>query len=285
MYETFCFVLGNTCQTQIDECASIPCQNAGTCVDQVNGFNCICLAGYSGTLCQTLVNNCASLPCSNSGTCTNMVNGYICTCVSGYSGNNCQTNINECTSVPCMNGGSCIDGVNSFSCNCVIGYSGTYCQTLIDDCASQPCNNGGTCVDIVDGYVCQCTIQFFGSTCSYLVLPSAQCIYPSVAFNSSSDYYLLNITSNAFNIKQSNLTIAIYVKPLSQITSFIEVGDTGLNGYASNSKPALGFTIDGHVVFNMDIYGDSGVTSASNSWLTDDLNEWHMYSVKIDQVI
>ena len=39
--------------TDIDECLSMPCQNLGTCVDQVNGFSCQCLAGFTGTQCQT----------------------------------------------------------------------------------------------------------------------------------------------------------------------------------------------------------------------------------------
>ena len=36
----------------INECASAPCQNAGTCVDEVNGYWCVCTAGYTGLLCQ-----------------------------------------------------------------------------------------------------------------------------------------------------------------------------------------------------------------------------------------
>ena len=37
----------------IDECASSPCVNGGTCTDQVNGFICSCVAGFTGTRCQT----------------------------------------------------------------------------------------------------------------------------------------------------------------------------------------------------------------------------------------
>ena len=37
----------------IDECASGPCQNGGTCVDQVNGYLCQCAPGYADLQCQT----------------------------------------------------------------------------------------------------------------------------------------------------------------------------------------------------------------------------------------
>ena len=37
----------------IDECASSPCQNGGSCTDEVNGYTCNCIAGYDGTDCET----------------------------------------------------------------------------------------------------------------------------------------------------------------------------------------------------------------------------------------
>ena len=38
--------------TDIDECASAPCQNGGVCNDPVNSFQCVCTLGYSGIVCQ-----------------------------------------------------------------------------------------------------------------------------------------------------------------------------------------------------------------------------------------
>ena len=35
----------------IDECASHPCMNDGTCEDLVNGFSCNCTGGYNGSTC------------------------------------------------------------------------------------------------------------------------------------------------------------------------------------------------------------------------------------------
>ena len=37
----------------IDECASNPCENGGTCTDEVNGYTCACEAGYTDDNCGT----------------------------------------------------------------------------------------------------------------------------------------------------------------------------------------------------------------------------------------
>ena len=34
------------------ECRSFPCQNGGTCVNEISGYKCQCAIGYSGTSCQ-----------------------------------------------------------------------------------------------------------------------------------------------------------------------------------------------------------------------------------------
>ena len=42
------------CTTVLDigECASNPCVNDATCVDNVNEYTCNCAAGYTGTHCE-----------------------------------------------------------------------------------------------------------------------------------------------------------------------------------------------------------------------------------------
>ncbi|XP_065067468.1 fibropellin-3-like isoform X2 [Rhopilema esculentum] len=119
-------------QSDINKCASSPCQNGGTCVDGVNGYTCKCVEGYGDPLCKTDINECASSPCQNGGTCVDGVNGYTCKCVEGYGDPLCKTDINECASSPCQNGGTCVDGVNGYTCKCVEGYGDPLCKTALD---------------------------------------------------------------------------------------------------------------------------------------------------------
>ena len=41
------------------------------------------------------INDCDPVPCQNGGTCTDQLNGYTCTCVVGYTGDNCQTGLSN----------------------------------------------------------------------------------------------------------------------------------------------------------------------------------------------
>ena len=47
------FTIIHVLHTDIDECASNPCQNGGTCADDVNRYDCTCEAGYTGVDCET----------------------------------------------------------------------------------------------------------------------------------------------------------------------------------------------------------------------------------------
>jgi hypothetical protein len=38
--------------SDVNDCASSPCKNGGSCEDQLNGYKCLCVDGYEGHDCQ-----------------------------------------------------------------------------------------------------------------------------------------------------------------------------------------------------------------------------------------
>ena len=55
------------------------CKNGATCFDET----CCCLPGFTDERCNTDINECVSDPCQNGGTCLDQINGYICYCADG----------------------------------------------------------------------------------------------------------------------------------------------------------------------------------------------------------
>lgn len=61
----------------------------GNCTDQVNGYVCECIPGYTGVMCETEINEFESSPCSH-GVCHDEINAYQCVCDTGYYGRQCS---------------------------------------------------------------------------------------------------------------------------------------------------------------------------------------------------
>ncbi|KAK3103766.1 hypothetical protein FSP39_021728 [Pinctada imbricata] len=136
-------------------------------------YTCTCDSGFTGKACETNINECASNPCRNGGSCIDGVNRYTCNCLPGYTGNTCATNINECASNPCRNGGSCIDRVNGYVCNCSAGFVGKRCANKCADgrhglnCQGQ-CNCPENAHEVCkkDSGICHCKPGYDGDTCN-----------------------------------------------------------------------------------------------------------------------
>ena len=54
------------------------------------GATCICKPGYFGAQCESDVNECASNPCRNGGTCLDQENRFVCQCPRGARGKFCE---------------------------------------------------------------------------------------------------------------------------------------------------------------------------------------------------
>eukprot|EP01052_Picozoa_sp_SAG31_P038149 SAG31_NODE_5044_length_2779_cov_1.922388_2_plen_350_part_01 len=180
------------CGTDIDECASSPCQEDATCVDLsqcrrralVEGGSEVTGGGSGGT---------SPPPPGPPGVCSPIYDAYACECAPGWadglcayeyieeyaeqcgvSGGNCDVDVDECASAPCENGGVCFDLSNStdpdlaeydaFQCDCTPGYRGDRCTDVIDLCedGENDCDESrSVCVHLGPAHhICECVAGY-----------------------------------------------------------------------------------------------------------------------------
>ncbi|GIX94303.1 hypothetical protein CEXT_391971 [Caerostris extrusa] len=173
---------GRYCHENINDCASYPCRNGGTCIDGMNSYICLCREGWKVHNAMLKLDfgvtasrdgkenlqfdHCDVTTCQNGGTCRDMGDTFHCTCNEEWVGHSCHIPINpSCQSNPCQNGGTCINKENTYLCMCREGFGGQQCQHNIDDCQPNPCFNGGHCIDGINWFMCECTPGFTGPDC------------------------------------------------------------------------------------------------------------------------
>lgn len=94
---------GSRCETNIDDCASNPCRNGGTCFDRINNYSCTCTLGFSGKDCTVHASLCDQFPCENGGTCFTHFTGPVCQCPRNFMGTRCEHSLKP-TVKPAANG-------------------------------------------------------------------------------------------------------------------------------------------------------------------------------------
>ena len=141
MSNTFDFILGTFCETEINYCASFPCMNEGSCSNVI-------LSSPSFDKNETVRNNSSRSEMENKT--------FLCNCPPEYYGSQCevskisflnilttldiraiyykiilfcalhllQWDVDECLVSPCLNGGYCFNGFGSFECVCLEGFKG-----------------------------------------------------------------------------------------------------------------------------------------------------------------
>ncbi|XP_010836094.1 PREDICTED: sushi, nidogen and EGF-like domain-containing protein 1 [Bison bison bison] len=188
------------------------------CVTGNPSYTCSCLSGFTGRTCHLDVNECASHPCQNGGTCTHGVNSFSCQCTAGFRGPTCETGKRSPPGPtrqgpqgarngparpggqghqvsmlhgPCPRGGwperwwgrglqeprvqrrglgdLCPQTLNPKGSwqewNLLLPTLGLSWPGHVDECSSDPCLNGGSCVDLVGNFTCLCAEPFEGPRC------------------------------------------------------------------------------------------------------------------------
>lgn len=161
---------GEMCEVLISPCASSPCMNLGTCIEQEDGFVCACEGGFTGLNCEMDIDVCRNNTCLNGGTCSEGDGlDFSCECLPEFSGEVCETQVIFCTENSCANGGACNELTNGFNCSCTIGYTGDNCEIDINECDVDSCNNNATCVNLPGSYACICKPGFTGRSCNVVI--------------------------------------------------------------------------------------------------------------------
>lgn len=153
----------------IDDCASSPCENNGTCVDLDAAYLCQCVSGFNGTYCEN--SKLKFLRLYFVAFTFWKLGNYFITFIFRKLGNK------SLYVMPCLQWKFqwIPDTGNPVLSNSVF-WKSIYQQSTashwpfadisdIDDCVVDPCSNQGTCLDGVKEYQCNCSPGYTGVDC------------------------------------------------------------------------------------------------------------------------
>ncbi|XP_006036367.2 fibulin-7-like [Alligator sinensis] len=155
----------------INDCASNPCANGGTCVDGIERYTCLCPSGWSGSNCQSPVYSywvtLSNSSFSRQPRCAdNLLGSRQCSCDTGFqmkASGMCQ-DVDECQLFQsswqtriCVH--DCVNLPGSYRCICPQGYLlNTDLNTCndVDECTNSQhnCSRGEICVNVFGGFRC-----------------------------------------------------------------------------------------------------------------------------------
>ena len=106
------------------------CHEQATCTDTIGSYSCTCNPGWEGAGFDcTDIDFCASFPCEHNGTCEEFSDGSSFNCIcdgTGYEGDRCEIEIDECSDPDLnqcnQNCTNAIGGNPGYTCFCEPGY-------------------------------------------------------------------------------------------------------------------------------------------------------------------